>query len=457
MKKIVAKVTILWLAISPLSALAQTLEVSIPCSDTVEVLYLYDYWGENRALIDTAHRNGEGKFRFSLKPGLPTGLFSLQTGRYKTDIILNNKEKRVELSFCPDNPLHTMKSIRSIENAVYYDFLRVNEGLWQAVGALESAILRYPREENFFDTLAQKYQKLQEERITLIEDVERLYPDSYAAKLASVYRTPFLSARLSNSARSQVMREDFFYKINMADTALLRSDAYIEKAGRYLEMFTNPNASYEDLQIEMITAIDKILAVSSGDQKVLNFMAEYFFNMMAEYGFTMVVEHLSENWMSADCDDPSESRLQTRMRAYQNLTAGSQAPSFAVRNQEGEVIPLEKIPNDYTLIVFYASTCSHCRQLLPKIVDKKRKMAENSLEVIAISIDEDESEWERYISTNPFEWINVREAKIWDGSVVAAYGVYATPMMFLLDKSKKIVAKPNDWSELRKELGKLGM
>ncbi|MDR0364263.1 MAG: thioredoxin family protein [Bacteroidales bacterium] len=457
MKKIIAKVTILWLALLPLYGYAQSLTVAIPCTDTIQMLYLYDYWGESRKLIDTAHRNNEGKFHFVLKSGLPAGLYSIQSGRQKADIILSDKEKRVELSICLNDPLHAMKSIRSQENAIYYDFLRINEGLWQAIGALENSILRYPRNEPFFDTLAQKYQRLQEQRIELIEDVQRLYPDSYAAKLASVYRTPFLSAHLSNSARSQVMREDFFYKINMADTALLRSDIYIEKANRYMEMFMNPNASYEELQIEMITAIDKILAASSENEKVLNFMVEYFSAMMVEYNFVFVLDHLSENWMSSDCDDPSESRLQTRIKRYQNLTIGTQAPSFAVRNQEGEAIPLEKIDAEYTLIVFYASTCSHCRQLLPKIVERKRKLSNDQLEVIAVSIDEDESEWERYISTNPFEWINVREAKIWDGSVVSAYNVYSTPMMFLLDKDKKIAAKPNDWSELRKELNKIGL
>lgn len=438
----------------PFLGFSQKLTVEISCADTIRVLSLYDYWGDSRMLIDTAHRNASGQYVFSFTKSLPTGLYSVSAGKQKADIIWNAHEKRMEISVCLNDPVHTMKVIRSQENAVYYDFLRVNEGLWQAIGALESAVLRYPSNEAFFDTLAQKYHQLQNDRLKLIEDVQLFYPDSYAAKLAAVHKTPFLNAYWSKMSRNKTMREDFFYGIDMADTALLRSDAYIDKAHRYMEMYMNPNASYDELQQELIIAIDKILAASSDNKQVFDFMLEYMTALMLEYNFTPVLEHLSETWMSSGCDDPSESRLQNRIKGYQKLTQGTKAPSFAVSNQEGEVIPLEKIPAEYTLVVFYTSTCSHCRQLLPKVAERKRRLPENTLEVIAISIDEDETEWERYISTNSFEWINVREAKIWDGSVASAYSIYSTPMMFLLDKNKTIVEKPNDWNELKKALDK---
>jgi hypothetical protein len=87
---------------------------------------------------------------------------------------------------------------------------------------------------------------------------------------------------------------------------------------------------------------------------------------------------------------------------------------------------------------------------MPKIVEQRRKLPENKLEIIAVSIDENLEEWEHYISTNDFEWINVRESKGWDGTVAASYSIFSTPTIFLLDKTRKITAKPNDWKELEK-------
>ena len=452
----VKTITIFWVLILPFAAFGQRLTVSLSCPDDAHALYLYQMWGENQMLVDSAQQNTTtGKYEFRHAENLPTGLYNVRSGKKNVFIILNDAEKKLELSFCFNNPVQTMKVVRSMENAVYYDFMRVNDGLLKAIGALEAAVVRYPQNEMFFDTLAQKYHRLQNERLTMIDDVQRLYPNSYAAKIVATHRTPFLNAHWNKATRSKVMREDFFYNINMGDTMLLRSDVYIEKAVRYMELYMNPDASYEVLQHELTIAIDKILSACSQNKQVFAFMLEYLTAVAAEYHFNTILEHLSENWMNDDCNDPSEPRLQIRIKNYQKLTIGTQAPSFAVRDRDGKVLTLEDIPAEYVLIIFYVSTCAHCRQMMPHIVEKRRQLSEEKLEIIAISIDENLEDWERYISTNDFEWINVREAKGWDGAVAAAYSIFSTPAMFLLDNPRKIIAKPNDWSELKKVMEKI--
>ena len=456
MKTLFASITVILALILPFSAFGQRLTVSLSCPDSVRSLYLYQMWGESQTLTDSAQQNtATGKYEFFHADKLPTGLYNLRSGGKNAFIILNDAEKKIELSFCFNNPVQTMKVTRSMENAVYYDFMRVSEGMWKAIGALEAAVVRYPANEAFFDTLAQKYHRLQNERLQMIEDVQRLYPDSYSAKIASTYRTPFLNAYWNKTTRNKVMREDFFYDIDMGDTVLLRSDAYIEKAVRYMELYMDPDDSYAVLQQELTTAMDKILAASSTNRQVFAFMLEYLTSVAADYHFNGILEHLSENWMNVDCNDPLESRLQTRIKGYQKLAIGTQAPSFAVRDKDGNVLTLEKIPAEYVLIIFYVSTCSHCRQLMPNIVEKRRIMPEDNLEIIAVSIDEEIEAWEHYISTNDFEWINVRETKGWDGTVASSYSIFSTPTIFLLDKNRKIIAKPNDWKELEKAMEKL--
>jgi len=453
MKTLFAHITLILGLILPVCAMGQRLTVSVSCPDTVRSLYLYQMWGENQTLVDSALQNfSTGKYEFSHTTNLPTGIYNLRSGKKNAFIILNENEKKIELSLCFNNPIQTMKVTRSTENAVYYDFMRVNEGLWKAIGALESAVVRYPAHEEFFDTLAQKYHRLQRERLAMIEDVQRLYPDLYSAKIVSTYRTPFLNAYWNKAIRNKVMKEDFFLQIDMSDTMLLRSDVYIEKAVRYMELYMDPDASYSVLQQELTTAMDKILAVCSVNKKIFRFMFEYLTSVAAEYHFNGILEHFSENWMNTDCNDPSESRLQTRIKGFQKLTTGIKAPSFSVRDRDGNVLTLESIPTEYVLIIFYVSTCSHCRQLMPKIIEKRRNLPENTLEIIAVSIDENLEDWERYISTNDFEWINVRETKGWDGSVATSYSIFSTPTLFLLDKNRKIIAKPNDWKELEEAM-----
>jgi len=52
-------------------------------------------------------------------------------------------------------------------------------------------------------------------------------------------------------------------------------------------------------------------------------------------------------------------------------------------------------------------------------------------------------------------WINTREPMGWEGKSAEDYNIYATPTMFLLDRERRIVARPFTLRELRREIRRL--
>jgi len=72
-----------------------------------------------------------------------------------------------------------------------------------------------------------------------------------------------------------------------------------------------------------------------------------------------------------------------------------------------------------------------------------------SLEVFAISVDTTKSDWINFIKKNNLNWINVFAENGWGSKAASDYYLYATPSMFLLDKEKKIIAKPTTFEEVR--------
>jgi hypothetical protein len=71
---------------------------------------------------------------------------------------------------------------------------------------------------------------------------------------------------------------------------------------------------------------------------------------------------------------------------------------------------------------------------------------------MAISTDTSKTEWTKYLKEEKLDWINVSELKGFNSKAADDYNIFATPTMFLLDKEKKIVAKPISYRELDQSL-----
>ena len=77
------------------------------------------------------------------------------------------------------------------------------------------------------------------------------------------------------------------------------------------------------------------------------------------------------------------------------------------------------------------------------IKDKK------NIKVISFALEKEAFVWENYSKTNLFGWHNVLGLNKWENKVSKMYQVYATPSYFVLDKNKKIIAKPDEIKDVK--------
>lgn len=121
---------------------------------------------------------------------------------------------------------------------------------------------------------------------------------------------------------------------------------------------------------------------------------------------------------------------------------------------------LSDIHSDYTLVVFWATWCSHCTGEVPKIKkvieEYQKKHPDKSLTPVFVSIDKEEKPWKDFIEKNELNgFINLCEFKGWNGEIGKSYNLKTTPTMFLLDKHKMIIDKPENADQLINTLYKL--
>lgn len=125
-------------------------------------------------------------------------------------------------------------------------------------------------------------------------------------------------------------------------------------------------------------------------------------------------------------------------------------PGFKSRVETVEVDSLlERIRtgNKATLVFLYTSTCSSCRKMFPTVNQVARNYREQGLEVVALSLDTDESELVRYLQRSPPVFTPLLAAPHSPESLTRVVddfgGTYPdnVPYLALLDEKGQLVAQ----------------
>jgi thiol-disulfide isomerase/thioredoxin len=147
--------------------------------------------------------------------------------------------------------------------------------------------------------------------------------------------------------------------------------------------------------------------------------------------------------------------VRSRMAGYKRMVPGKQAPDILVRDVQGITHRLSELGHSYVLVLFWASTCPHCRDMLPELSQWYQNKKGIDPEVLAISIDSSRADFSKACSHMNMPWISAHEPLGWQGKVPSDYHVYATPTLFLLDRERTILVRPSSFRQFIRAVRKL--
>ena len=70
------------------------------------------------------------------------------------------------------------------------------------------------------------------------------------------------------------------------------------------------------------------------------------------------------------------------------------------------------------------------------------------MHVVAVALEDNKTDFEQYTSKLK-TWTNILGLKKWENEMAKEYKIIATPTYFILDKDKKIIAKPEHFEDLK--------
>ncbi len=428
---------------------------TVPGMGNTEVYLLQDFANSQR-MVDTVKSDLSGTFDFTMKPGDPVGMYRIMTPTGQMfNLIFNHENVVFEATGTGGNDLIKVK--KSVENLIYYKYLHVKTNNELRINVLRPTLDYYPQNDTFYLVLRRQVEKLQNQLAHVTHKLIEDNPGTLAAHFMAMDEPVKLNLDIPATAQDEEIKKNYFKNVDFNDTLLLRTHLFTAKLVGYLSLYQKQGMNKKAMEKAFVAPVDTILKKAGVNNKMYLFCLNYLVKGFKDFGFDSLLLHIAQTQHLDTLKDNSLQKvmLESELAMIRKLAIGQTAPDFTAKTLKGRKIQLSKVKAGHTLLVFWASWCPHCTATLPRLKKYYDPAHPEKLQIIAVSVDDSKRDVEKEIKKEGYQWPNIAQLKGWDSPVAVEYGVSSTPTFILLDKDKKIIAKPGNITELEKILQNL--
>lgn len=395
---------------------------------------------------------------FELKPSAHAGVYRIIFGKttyakimnespQQLDFIYNHEDIFLKTDF--NSPTDSIEIVASNENRIWFDFLKKEKQFKQQIQLLEKEVDYYWLKQDTAAAIskANTFNQLQMERALLIDEMSNT--QSYASKLIGMQHVPLRDGYTSKEQRDEYFRSEYFKGLNFTDESLINSSVYTDKVFNYLVLYNQKGITQNQRETRYKKAIDIIVENTNANKKVYELVLDYMVSGFESLNMNTLITFIADKYSGTTCQTDEVSTLERKL-LQQKMKIGTSVPDFTLNDINDEAVRLKDVLKDRNLILFWASWCPHCIEIIPKIYEWQASSEMTDLQIIAISLDSEKMEWEDTVSALGIDgWYNLSSLQKWDCPVVLDYNVYATPTLFVINSKGIILDKPLTLSQLK--------
>lgn len=404
------------------------------------------YYGDNQYIPkDTAAFDSKGNIQFSGKKELPEGVYLLvlPKSRY-IEFLVGEQFQSLELD--SGDAINSMKIKEGQENVVFYSYQKI---MAQKAKEAQSIRAKITSSKNS-DSTAQLKKQLEQVDKEVKAFREKLFadnPKSLAVKLFKAAQEPEVpEAPILSNGRKDSLFQFRYYKTHFLDNIDLTDDRFVRTPifhGKMEQYITKLTAQIPD---SINAAADYMLGKAKSKElyKYIVWWITNHYEKSQIMGMDAVFVHMAKNYYLNGkafwVDSAVVSKMKERVKILEPILLGKKAPNMFLTDSAGKLIPLETFKAKSTILYFWSSTCGHCQKETPKLHEFWEKNRSKGIDVYAVSIDRTTEDWKKFIREKKLNWTNV-----WDSYTATdfknIYDIYSTPVIYILDEKKKILAK----------------
>lgn len=445
------------------------------------LMYLVRYQWDQQFISDTCKKIKNGQVVFKGKKNLDKGVYTLVSqGKSIYFDFFINESSRFTINVDQDDMVNSMQSVGNKENEAFFtyikyisnknkEFTKIRE---QAKGKSKEDSTKFVNDKlkvlnedvkNFEESFMEK------NKGTFVYDVLNLKTEKEAKEVPKAK-----NGRPDSVYRYYYFKSHFFDGINFKDERIIRTPFFDDRVKRYFEsvIIIHPDTT--------IAEIDKILSWCTPDSLIYNSLIGYFtykYEQSKIMGFDKVFCHMANKYIvpgKAKKVYAEETRVKIKERAdivcgllldakvpelymidttygkqvmkmgFDTAKTSKSVTDLYYKNVE-KLTPMFKtlytVNAKYTVLVFWASDCGHCQTEIPKLREELDKIkGKIDFKVFAVQTKDELDEWRKFIIKHKLDFINVFDP-VHLNNLKERFDIYSTPVIYILDKDKKIKAK----------------
>ena len=422
MKRKLLQTTLLLL--SYIASAQFTVKVESPKDFSFNEAYLYTVNGSKDILIDKAEKKNN-TWQFQVKNSY-LGFLKVYFPQANTSLNLVSENKNVDLKFSVKNNKVQQIDYYDEVNNIFYSIQDQQKKREQILPALYQIQNFYKENSEFGVALKNEVSNLNSD---IVFDSEkhpfiRYYFKTYQNFLQE-------SAGKKNPTNDEII------------TFLNNTQNYLETSSllKPILLVFLSNTSRSSLGDEVDKLLNAVNVETPRGQTILSELIEIF-NVYS-------IKDLKEKYLTEakNLKCTINDRLANTIKSNANTEIGKIIPNNTFLNPVNtKVKSLHDVKADKKIIILWSSTCSHCEKEIGEMVLQYNKLKEKNIEVVGLSLDSDAKSYSDKVKMLP--WINDTELKGWYSSYVDTYNVHATPTFYIVDAKNKIIANPDNFSEI---------
>jgi hypothetical protein len=429
-------------------------------------VYLGYYYGNVRALADSALLDKNSKGAFKGNEPLPGGIyFIVSPSKQILFELLIDKDQQFSISADTAKLPFGVTFTGSEENRQFQQYSSYAGTTGQKINELNQKMAGAKSRKDSVALTSQVHTltgNLQHFR----DSITTKHPESFLTALFNAMNEPKIppaSAQPGGKYDSNFVYEYFkghyWDGIDFADDRLVRTPFFEEKLEKYYRDLVSPSPD------SLIKEIDMMLLYSRTAKEMYKYLMVHF---VQEYinpkymGQDAVFVHLFEKYINtgkAEFFTPQYKDFTTK-RAYSLMAnlLGKQAPQLDMVDTAGRPTPLYNEQAEFTVICFWDPTCSHCKETVPRVDSIfKAKWKNEGVKIYGVKTDGTMAEWKDFIHDHHLDgWTHVyqlstkeeEDTRLQRPGYKQLYDVYQTPLLYLLDRDKRIIAKKLNYLQI---------
>ncbi len=447
------------------------------------IMYLVMYRFDQRIIADTSKRIKNGVVQFKGKKDLDKGVYLLVNQEKSTyfDFFINENQK-FTVNLDVSDISNTLKSVGNKENEQFFSYIKFigNKNIEFAKikestkGKSKTDSTKYVNDKlKELNTEVKKFEKDFTESVkgTFVYDYQNLKTEKEPVEIPKAS-----NGRPDSLCQYYYYKSHFFDGVDFKDERIIRTPFFADRIKKY---FDHVIVQHPDTVIQ---EIDKIMSKTDGCNLMYVMLLSHFtykYEQSKIMGFDKVFVHMVDKYITngnavkcgvytAEIGTKIKERVdimrnllleakvselymidttyakQVLKMGFDTAKTSKSVTDLYYKNIE-KLTPifstLYSIKSKYTVLVFWASDCGHCQTEIPKL-DENLKALKGKIDykVYAVQTKDEIEAWKKFIIEKKLDFINVFDP-VHLNNLKERFDIYSTPVIYILDKDKKIKAK----------------